>query len=392
MKRIFILTQYFLPEANGRATRIHGLAKFLVKHHDVTVIAPPPTWPFSKYKKANYFHKKEKVEGIKVVRLWTFQPSQRVSTFFQRLGYYTFFPFICSFFLLTKAFSFDTVIISVPATSVLYTSLIARLFRKKIILDIGDLEIDASVFEGTKKVKHSFLKKIVRKFVKNTWKKSDIIVTNNIVIREEIQKQIKNPDKVKFFPFLVDLDKFKKLNVQKENQIIYVGSFSSAQFLDGIIMAMPKVLEKIPNLKLQFYGGGEESPKLEKLVKELNIENSCFFNDPVSREQIPNILSKSIMGIVSLINTKSLHHATPVKTFEYFACSLPVFAYGPSNALESILKEAKAGIHVKGNDPEKIANSLITILNDKKSLDEFSINGRKYLEKNVDYSKLAELM
>ena len=392
MKRIFIITQYFLPEANGRATRIHGLAKFLEKHHDVTVISPPPTWPFAKYKKANYFYKKEKVDGIKVVRLWTFQPSQQVSTFFQRLRYYTVFPFVCSFFLLTKAFSFDTVVLSVPATSTLYTTLIARLFRKKIILDIGDLEIDVSEFKGTKKVKHAFLKKMVRKFVKNTWTKSDIIVTNNIVIREEIQKQIKNPDKVKFFPFLVDLGKFKKLNEQKENQIIYVGSFSSAQFLDGIIMAMPKVLEKIPNLKLQLYGGGEERPKLENLVMELNIEKNCFFNDPVSREQIPNILSKSLLGIVSLVNSESLHHATPTKTFEYFACSLPVFAYGPSDALERILKEAKAGIHVRGNDPEKIADALITILNDKKLLDDFSVNGRKYLEKTADYSKLAEMM
>jgi len=392
MKRIFILTQFFLPEANGRASRIHGLAKFLQKNHDVTVIAPPPTWPFTKYKKANYFYKKEKIDGIKVVRLWTYQPSQEVSTFLQRLGYYTLFPFLCSLFLLTRAFSFDTVIASVPASSVLYTTLIARLFRKRIILDIGDLEIDVSVFEGTKKVKHSFLKKLVRKFQKNTWRKSDIIVTNNIVIREEIQKQVENTGKVKFFPFLVDLDKFKKQDVPKENQIIYIGSLSSAQFIQGIIKAMPVVLEKFPELKLQIYGGGEEGPKLKNLVKELKIENNCFINDPVPREQIPNILSKSIMGIVALVNTKSLHHATPTKTFEYLAASLPVFGYGPSDALDKILKEAKAGIHVYGNDPDNIAEGLLKILNDRKLLDEFSINGRKYLEKNVDFSKLAEMM
>ena len=392
MKRIFIITQFFLPEANGRASRLHGLAKFLQKYHDVTVIAPPPTWPFGNYKKANYFYKKEEIDGIKVVRLWTPQPSKEVSTFFQRLGYYTVFAFVCSLFLLTRPFSFDTVIASVPATSVLYTTLVARLFRKKIILDIGDLEIDASVFEGTKKVKHAFLKKMFRKFVKNTWKKSDIIIMNNNNWRKQLQKEIENPDKVKFFPFLVDLDKFKKQDVPKENQIIFVGILALNIYLEAIIMAMPKVLEKIPNLKLQIYGGGEGGAKLKSLIKELKMENYCFINDPVPREQLPTLLSKSLMGIIALVDTKAMRYTNPNKTFEYLACSLPVFGYGPSDALDRILKEAKAGIHVKGNDPEKIADALIKILNDRKSLDEFSINGRKYLEKNVDYTKIAELM
>lgn len=392
MKRIFIITQFFQPEANGRASRLHGLVKFLQKYHDVTVIAPPPTWPFGSYKKADYFYKKEEIDGIKVVRLWTSQPSQEVSTFLQRLGYYMSFSFFCSLFLLTRPFSFDTVIASIPASSVLYSTLIARLFRKKIVLDIGDLEIDASVFEGKKKVKHAFLKKMARKFVKNTWQKSDIIFTNNKGIHKQLKLEVENPDKVKFLPFLVDLNKFKKLEVPKENQLVFVGILAVNIYLQGIIKAMPKVLQNFPDLKLQIYGGGEQGPKLKSLVKELKIENNCFINEPVPREQIPTILSKSLMGIVGLVDTKAMSHTTPNKTFEYLACSLPVFGYGPSKALDKILKEAKAGIHVYGNDPEKIADALIKILNDRKSLDEFSINGRKYLEKNVDYTKIAELM
>ena len=57
MKKIFIVTQHFPPEANGRSSRIFELAKFLAKFHYVTVIAPPPTFPFNKYKKADYFYK-----------------------------------------------------------------------------------------------------------------------------------------------------------------------------------------------------------------------------------------------------------------------------------------------------------------------------------------------
>lgn len=391
MKKIFIITQHFPPEANGRATRIFGLAKFLEKFHNVTVIAPPPTFPFKKYKQANYFYKKEEIEGIKVVRLWTLQPSREIPTFFQRFMYQIGFPLTCSFFLLTRPFSFNTIIASVPPPTVLFSLPVARLFKKKIILDIGDLEIDPSEFEGKEKIHHPHLKKFIRNFQNKYWKNSSLILTNNLVIQEEIQKKV-DSNKVEFLPFLVDLNEFQRIDVPRIEQIVYIGSFSTAQHLEAIIKAMPKVTEKFPNLKLKLYGGGEDGPKLKKLVKDLKIDNNCIIYDAIPRKEISKILSKSLMGIVALVDIESLHHATPIKTFEYLACGLPVFGYGPSDALEGILTKANAGIHVKGNDPEKIANELIKILDDKKSLEQFSLNGRKYVEKHADYSRIAEMM
>src|SRR3990172_7529679 len=139
MKNIFIISHYFPPESVGRASRIIEMAKYLSKNNIVTVISPPPTYPFKKFKKSNSLVKKEKLDGIDVIRIWTYQPSKDPPSFFQRAMYYFWFPIFSSMYILTNSRKFSSVIISTPPSSTLLVSLIMRLLRKKIIIDIGDL-------------------------------------------------------------------------------------------------------------------------------------------------------------------------------------------------------------------------------------------------------------
>jgi len=211
MKDILIITQHFLPESVGRATRIHGLAKFLTKFHKVRILAPPPTWPFKKHKRAGFLYRKENFDGMEIIRLWTHQPSKTIPSFFDNVGYLLGFPILASIFLLIKSHGVSTVILSTPTTYVLLVTLVARLLHKKIILDVGDLEYNQDLFVDNVR-KHHFLKKLMKRFEMNAWRKSDLILTNNMVIHDIIEKviKVKNSSKVIYFPFIVDLDVFKK--------------------------------------------------------------------------------------------------------------------------------------------------------------------------------------
>ena len=124
----------------------------------------------------------------------------------------------------------------------------------------------------------------------------------------------------------------------------------------------------------------------------MKLERSCIFNNPVSRSEIPLILSRSLLGVVALAIDESLYYAMPTKTFEYLSCGLPVFAYGSSNELERILQESKSGKFVRTKDPKKIAEELIQLVNDKDVLETYSKNGRRFIEKNTEVASLAELI
>jgi len=386
-KKILIITQYFPPEKGGRSSRVHGMVQFLKKNFSITVVAPPPTIPFGSFEKVNYLSHKEKFDDFILQRIWTYQPSKENPSFFQKLGYHLGFPILTSFFLLTNLRNFSTVIISTHNNLFFLVVPLITLLGKRLIIDVGDLPIDTSIYKDSA-TKHSFVKKILHNSQIKCWKKADLIITNSNVIRKEIQKIVKNSEKIEYFPFNVDFNLFKKYDYPQEKKIIYTGHLDSAQNIEIFIETLELVVKEIPDLKFEVYGWGESEDKIKKLITDLKLENNCTLNKPVSKEEIPKILSKSMAGLIPLNIHESLRYAMPTKAFEYMSCSLPIFSYGSSEELEEILKKSKAGVFVKSNDPQELARNLLDFIKDKNSLEQYALNGRKFIENETDYSHL----
>ena len=241
--------------------------------------------------------------------------------------------------------------------------------------------------------KDSIVANLVKKFEEYCWRKSDLLLTNSMIIYDILTNSInkdqnKKLRKIKYFPVNVDLYTFRKLDIKHENQIVYIGNFGVAQNLQALVAAAPLVLKTFPGLKLQFYGGGDCEADIKKQVRNLDLEKNIIFNNPVPRESIPKILSASLLGIIPLANNDALRYAIPTKTFEYFATNLPVIAYGSSDELQRVIKESSAGIYVRGNDPHEIANAIITLINDKQRLEQCSAHGRRFVEQRNPGSSL----
>ena len=145
-------------------------------------------------------------------------------------------------------------------------------------------------------------------------------------------------------------------------------------------------------MTLHLYGGGKYEKEIEDLIKELDLEENCKIHDPVSRDELPLILSKSMIGLVPLAFDKTLSFANPSKIFEYMACSLPVFGYGPSEALDEIIKTSESGIYLKTEDPEKLGLELVKMLKDESALQKFGYKGRKFMEKRTNLAGLREII
>ena len=391
MKKVLIIAPNFLPESVGGASRIYEMAKKMKDEFDVSVICPPPTYPFTKYDKSNQIFKKENFEGITLYRIWTYQPSTKNPSFLGRMFYYTIFPILTNLFLFRLLQNTSFVIISTPPSSLLITSWVVRLFKKKLIIDVRDLWIDALSSLGYVN-KDNFIIKWVKQFEINCWKKANLLLVNSVTTSERIKQILgKNSTNIKYLPFSPDLDIFQKHNNKKEKQIVYIGNFGISQALEVLINAMPIIISKIPEINLKLYGGGFCESKIRNLVKELKLEKSIHFFNPVSRNEIPSILSKSLIGIVSLQDNEGLRSAIPTKTFEYLACSLPIVAYGKSDELKRIIEESNAGIYIDNNNEKEIGNSLIKLLSDEEKLKKYSENGRKFMEQKIDFSFMKEI-
>jgi glycosyltransferase involved in cell wall biosynthesis len=256
-----------------------------------------------------------------------------------------------------------------------------------MVLDVRDLWTDAAASLGYVR-NDSLMLKLTQRFEIYCWKRASLIMTNSMIIKQRIEQFVSDPNKIKYFPFNVDLETFKKRSDQKEHHVIYIGNFGAAQDLRTLIKAASILASKIPGLRVSLYGGGDFELQMRQLITELQIEGIVAIRKPVPREEIPSILSKSQIGIVCLAENDSLRYAMPTKTFEYFACGLPVVAYGPSIELRRVMKESDAGIFVENNDHSQVASAIEKILVDKKLYEHCSSNARRFVERSIDCSFL----
>ncbi|MCV0399653.1 MAG: glycosyltransferase family 4 protein [Nitrosarchaeum sp.] len=386
MKKIVIVTQNFPPEAVGGASRIYEMARELQRSSQVEVICSPPTYPFTKFPLSNKIIQHEDLNGIAVHRIWTYQPRKKSPTLLQRIMYYTFHSILSSLYLMRRIRGDTVVIVTNPPPTLLISTLVSRMFRKKTIIDMRDFWIDAAVSLGF--IKNKFIISCLKKFEKYCLVNSEIIITNSMYIQKKLSEE--HPQKkIKYVPFNVNLVEFRKIQNKIENELVYIGNIGTAQNLTKLIHAVSILVKEWPKIRLEIYGGGDEEDKIRRDIEELKLNQNIFMHKPVSREQIPTILSKSMIGIVPLADNKKLAYAIPTKTFEYLACEIPIIAYGTSDELKRVLSDASAGMLVEGKH-DKLAEKIAMLLKDQELMEAYKKNGRAFLMKQNHFAFLEE--
>jgi len=380
-----IITHNFPPETVGGASRVYELCKMLKEKYELTVLCPPPTFPFTTFPRFKGIIRLEKLDDIDVIRVLTYQPKNLNPNFMERILYYLIFPILCCLVIiyLLAVKKIHYILTSTPPLTTILPGLLCRSFGLKWILDIRDLWLYASISLGYIK-RNSFLFKLARKFETISFVKSNIIFVNSPTIGDYVKIELSKPEwnKIFFIPFSIDTSLFRPMNPDnKKEMLIYVGNFGSAQSLETVIRAMSEVSKFFPKLKLVLIGKGEEEAKLKKIRDKLNLKNVIFM-DPVPRSKIPELLSQALIGIVPLKNDRSLRYARPTKLYEYLSCGLPVVAYGSSLEVKRIIMESEAGIYVNGNNPTDVAKAIITLISNPKLLKQMSYNAREYIVQN----------
>lgn len=387
MKRILIVSQHFPPEKSGNASRIYDMSINLIKLGlDVTVVSPPPSFPHGTFKRTWKLINYRNIEGIENVNLWTWQPNSRDPGFLSRISYYIIFPINALAWSSIHFKDFEIIITSSPP---LFTGIpgygFSKLFLKSWILDVRDRWIDASISLGFLK-KGSFYEKISRIFESLCYRNADLIAVttrelgNKISIKGYIQK------KIILAPNGVDTDLFYPFEVQKKNQIIYAGNIGYAQDLDKVILAMAEI-NKTYDLKMLLVGDGDTRQQLEQLAKDEGLEDRIIFAGMTPRENIPKMISESLVGLAPLKKMETLEYAVPTKAYEYLACGIPFIGCGKGE-ISKLAAKSGGGI-IADNSSGAIANAIIELISNPQKCRDMGRNGRDYVKNFYDRKSIA---
>ncbi|MFT6715642.1 MAG: glycosyltransferase involved in cell wall biosynthesis [Saprospiraceae bacterium] len=170
------------------------------------------------------------------------------------------------------------------------------------------------------------------------------------------------------------------LKKEGEKYLCYVGGISEIRGVRGQVDAM----EYLPNIKLKM--AGKFSPiSIKNELEKSSGWRSVEYLDYLNRDEVRELLTNSIAGLVLFHPLPNHLDALPNKMFEYMSEGVPVIASNfPS--WKSIIVDNECGVCVNPESPEEIANAAKMFENDPALSKKMGEKGRKMVQEKYNWS------
>lgn len=236
-------------------------------------------------------------------------------------------------------------------------------------------------------------------------KAADLILTVSHAMKDELLKLGFPKDKIQVCYNGVDPQKYSpKATSTKQTKelrslyglkdddlmILFIGRLVGVKGVDKLIMAMPHVLQKIPNAKLVIVGLGELQDYLVNLVKTIKLQDSIKFRFEFLPEE-ERILHYAACDVAVF---PSLYEPFGIVVLEAMSMERPVVvgAAGVSGMREIVVPcgEDQCGFHVNPNNPADIAWGITSALENPEKKRWLGKNGRRRVLNEFTWDKIAE--
>lgn len=386
---IWILNHHALTPQMSGGTRHYDFAKELISRgHNVVIVSS--SFHYSKYSELKEYgiaeYILEDVEGINWV--WLKTPPYRgngVARVKNMLSYTYKAISILPNLNLPKP---DIIIGSSVHLFAVYAAYrLSLAYKVPFVMEVRDLWPQTLIDMGISKW-HPFI--IVLGFLERfLYKKANKIISNLPYAYKYISAYAPK-DKFEWISNGVDLSNHTYIKPKMINSFIvsYTGALGVANNL-SILIEAANILKNEPNISFRIIGDGVEKNRLKDLVNSKNLTN-VFIEEPVSKDQIPNILASSDILYFNLTDSPVFKYGiSSNKLFDYMAAGrIVIFS---SNAINNPIKEANGGFTIKPNNPLLLADTIreIVAMEYEKRI-EMGARNRDYCEKNYSIPLLVD--
>lgn len=253
----------------------------------------------------------------------------------------------------------------------------SKLRRIPLVYDSHEYFTGVPELENRKKIKKIW-KNIERKIQPHL--KYVLTVNDSLaeIFRKEYQQEI---TVIKNLPVTISkIDTVGKLpeGFSEKPIIIYQGAVNVGRGLEEMIMAM----KHLPEYNLLIVGGGDKLESLKIMVDKHELNDCIHFVGRVPFESLGWYTLQAKVGI-SIEQDIGLNYrfALPNKLFDYMSAGLPVIA-SDLPEIRKLVEEVGFGTILSDFSPKSIADSIITLLNDKELYNRYRQNA---LVKAADY-------
>jgi len=202
-----------------------------------------------------------------------------------------------------------------------------------------------------------------------------------------------DPKKIVLHPVGIEIEKFpfkwrlnehsKPLNIDQV-KIITVARLVEEKGIEYGIKAIAKVLEKHPELKLEYrvVGGGYLEENLKSLVKKLNLEGIVYFLGSMKYDEVVDEMIKADIFVLP-----SVSESFGVVLLEAQAVGLPIVATDVGGVSQALI-DGTSGFLVSERDVGALAERIEYLIKNPELWPKMGKRGREYVEMNYNIKKL----
>ena len=352
--KIAYFSDLFLPKIDGVVTSLINFSKELGKRgHQVLIFAPKQKGKLS-FKEPNV-----EVFFLSSISLPVY-PDLRLGT-----------GILSKTFEKVKEFNPDLFHFQTPVTVGTQGVILAKTLDRPLVGTFHAFLTEKEYLEFIKiKKAVSPLKELFLSFQKFYYGACDVAITPCHNLRKELLKSgFKKP--IKVIPNGVDLKKIvcfseKEKTKLKEKMglrdkvVLHFGRLSGEKSIDVVFKSFRLVTEKESQASLLIIGDGPILKELKTLAKKLKISDRVKFTGAIGYDKL---LSSGILSIADVFVTASKMESQGMVVVEAMASGLPIIGVKKA-ALPEVI--GKAGLLVKPDDSQDLAEKTLQVLKDKK--------------------------
>ncbi|NKB31985.1 MAG: glycosyltransferase [Pseudomonadales bacterium] len=287
------------------------------------------------------------------------------------------------------------IVSSLSLLSIIYGYYLKKKYKAFLVFEVRDIWPLTMVAEGGFSRIHPLvvLLAAVEKF---GYKKSDLIVGTMPRLDIHVRKILKYERPFFCSPLGFDANDKKGVQVNSDDLadyfpydktiVGYAGSMGTSNPLESL-MSCIELLRERADIHFVLVGSGDLKSEYENRMSE---NSNVTFMSRISEKMIPKFLKHCDILYLATHNSEVWDYGQSMnKLVDYMRSGKPIVA--SYSGYQSMLNEANSGVFVPSNDANKLKEAIEDFVNmEQHARLEIGENGKKWINQNRTYSKLAK--
>ncbi len=276
-----------------------------------------------------------------------------------------------------------------PVLNALPALQVGRKFGIPVVYEIRAFWEDAAVDHGTSR-EGSLRYRVTRALETFAIKRADAVTTICEGLKNDILARGISTEKVTVIPNAVNVENFtvgatpdtqlsQELGLENKQILGFIGSYYAYEGLNILLDALPKILNKNPDVRVLLVGGGPQEEALKAQAAQLNITDKVIFIGRVPHDQVQRYYNLTDILVYPRLKMRLTDLVTPLKPLEAMAQGRLLAASDVGGHLE-LIQDGKTGILFKADDATSLADNVLALLNSPNKWESLRNQGRAFVE------------